>query len=34
MPGDVNNPPLTRSNFDPGHRITISAPTMFRLVRA
>jgi Carboxypeptidase regulatory-like domain len=23
VPGDVNNPPLTRSNFDPGHRITI-----------
>ena len=22
--GDVNNPPETRSNFDPGHRITIS----------
>ena len=24
MPGDPNNPPLTRSNFDPGHRITVS----------
>jgi len=24
VPGDPNNPPLTRSNFDPGHRITIS----------
>ena len=23
-PGDINNPPLTRSNFDPGHRITLS----------
>lgn len=23
-PGDPNNPPLTRSNFDPGHRITAS----------
>ena len=23
-PGDINNPPLTRSNFDPGHRITAS----------
>jgi Carboxypeptidase regulatory-like domain len=23
-PGDPNNPPTTRSNFDPGHRITIS----------
>jgi Carboxypeptidase regulatory-like domain len=23
VPGDVNDPPLTRSNFDPGHRITI-----------
>ena len=24
MPGDPNHPPLTRSNFDPGHRITLS----------
>jgi hypothetical protein len=24
VPGDSNNPPLTRSNFDPGHRITMS----------
>jgi hypothetical protein len=24
VPGDPNNPPLTRSNFDPGHRITMS----------
>ena len=24
MPGDPNNPPLARSNFDPGHRITLS----------
>ena len=24
VPGDPNNPPLTRSNFDPGHRITIA----------
>lgn len=24
VPGDPNNPPLTRSNFDPGHRITLS----------
>lgn len=24
VPGDTNNPPLTRSNFDPGHRITIA----------
>jgi hypothetical protein len=24
VPGDPDNPPLTRSNFDPGHRITIS----------
>jgi hypothetical protein len=23
VPGDVNNPPLTRSNFDPGHRVTL-----------
>lgn len=23
-PGDINNPPLARSNFDPGHRITAS----------
>ena len=25
VPGDPNNPPLVRSNFDPGHRITASA---------
>ena len=24
VPGDTNNPPLARSNFDPGHRITAS----------
>ena len=24
VPGDPNNPPLTRSNFDPGHRVTLS----------
>ena len=24
VPGDPNNPPNTRSNFDPGHRITMS----------
>jgi hypothetical protein len=24
VPGDPNNPPLTMSNFDPGHRITAS----------
>jgi len=24
VPGDPNHPPLTRSNFDPGHRITLS----------
>ena len=24
VPGDTNNPPLTRSNFDPGHRVTLS----------
>jgi hypothetical protein len=24
VPGDPNNPPLSRSNFDPGHRITLS----------
>jgi hypothetical protein len=24
VPGDPNDPPLTRSNFDPGHRITVS----------
>ena len=23
-PGDINNPPLARSNFDPGHRFTLS----------
>jgi hypothetical protein len=25
VPGDTNNPPLRRSNFDPGHRVTASA---------
>ena len=25
MPGDPNNAPLARSNFDPGHRITLTA---------
>jgi Carboxypeptidase regulatory-like domain len=25
VPGDPNNPPLVRSNFDPGHRINLSA---------
>ena len=25
VPGDPNNPPLVRSNFDPGHRINFSA---------
>ena len=24
VPSDPNNPPLTRSNFDPGHRVTLS----------
>ena len=24
VPGDPNEPPLARSNFDPGHRITVS----------
>ena len=24
VPGDPNTPPLTRSNFDPGHRVTLS----------
>jgi hypothetical protein len=24
VPGDPNDPPLARSNFDPGHRVTIS----------
>ena len=24
VPGDPNDPPLTRSNFDPAHRITLS----------
>ena len=24
IPADPNNPPLTRSNFDPGHRVTFS----------
>lgn len=25
VPGDPNDPPLTRSDFDPGHRFTVSA---------
>jgi hypothetical protein len=25
VPGDPNNPPLATSNFDPGHRVTLSA---------
>jgi hypothetical protein len=25
VPGDPNSPPLTRSNFDPGHRVTLSS---------
>jgi hypothetical protein len=25
VPGDVNNPPLTTSNFDPGHKVTLFA---------
>jgi hypothetical protein len=25
VPGDPNNPPLSRSNFDPGHRVTLAA---------
>lgn len=25
VPGDPNNPPLTRSNFDPGHRVSLTA---------
>jgi hypothetical protein len=24
VPGDVNNPPLARSNFDPGHRLNVA----------
>ena len=25
VPGDPNDPPLTRSNFDPGHRVSLSS---------
>jgi hypothetical protein len=32
-PGDPNNPPLTRSDFDPGHRFTVSAAYDFQLGR-
>ncbi len=27
VPGNPNDPPLTRSNFDPGHRINLTATT-------
>jgi hypothetical protein len=30
-PGDTNNPPLRRSNFDPGHRITASGSYLLPL---
>ncbi len=32
-PGDPNNPPLARSNFAVGHRITLSAAREFRLIK-
>ena len=31
VPGDSNNPPLTMSNFSPGHKITLAASYDFRL---
>jgi hypothetical protein len=31
VPGDPNNPPLTRSDYDPGHRINITASYNFKL---
>jgi hypothetical protein len=31
VPGDPNNPPLTRSNFDPGHRINLALSKDFRI---
>jgi hypothetical protein len=30
-PGDINNPPLTRSNFDPGHRVNLALTREFRI---
>jgi hypothetical protein len=30
VPGDPNNPPLARSNFDPGHRINLALSKEFR----
>ncbi|HXH25543.1 MAG TPA: hypothetical protein VNI78_09860, partial [Vicinamibacterales bacterium] len=31
VPGDPNNPPLTRSNFDPGHRVNLALSRSFRI---
>jgi len=31
VPGDPNNPPLARSDYDPGHRITMSASYDFKV---
>ncbi len=31
QPGDPNHPPLTRSDYDPGHRFTITSTYDFRL---
>jgi hypothetical protein len=31
VPGDPNDPPLTRSNFDPGHRINVALSKEFRI---
>ena len=31
VPGDPNNAPLTRSNFDPGHRINVALSRDFRI---
>ena len=33
VPGDPNNAPLTRSDFDPGHRFTVSGAYDFQLGR-
>jgi hypothetical protein len=33
VPGDPNHPPVTRSDYDPGHRITISSSYDFRLFK-
>jgi len=33
QPGDPNNPPITRSNFDPGHRLNVAVSREFPPIR-